>query len=328
MKKLILISALLLAFGHLSAKMLFVKQGAKGEGTSWNNAFGDLQVALLHAQNGDTIWVASGTYFPTNKNDRKELFRIKEGVKLYGGFLGHETSLDQRNWRENLTILSGELGKEGKEDNSYTVIYTKNVSSNTVLDGFAITGAASDGVNDLGDIHRSGAGWFNDGSNGESSPTITNCLFINNYARDGAAIYNYANNGKCQPNIVNCQFISNKADLEGGAIYNDGRNGMASPIIQSCYFMENQSNYGASIRNKADNGKANPVIAQSVFEANTAYVRDIIYEGNDGAGKSILRACRFSDNVVTVGRNRNNSTAINSPKRNKLEEGKIAYFRF
>jgi hypothetical protein len=60
-------------------------------GTSWANAFTDLQSALLGIQPGFEIWVAEGTYKPTTGTSRSAKFSIPANVDLYGGFEGVET---------------------------------------------------------------------------------------------------------------------------------------------------------------------------------------------------------------------------------------------
>lgn len=330
MKKLILLSGILLVLVQLSAQkgVIFVKQGAGGNGTSWTNAMSDLQIALKAARPGQEIWVAAGTYYPTQGNDRSASFQIRSNIQLYGGFSGKERTREDRNWYNNLTVLSGEIGTPDKSDNSYTIVYTSQASSNTIVDGFVVTGAQSKGTTPLGSLQRSGGGWFNDGSGGESSPTISNCLFIDNYAREGAGLYNYAKGGTCQPMVRNCQFVSNNAHLEGAAIFNDGRNGKASPIIQHCYFLENASNYGAAIRNLAEGGEAIPKISNSIFEANLSYAREIIYNGAQAGNKSrsILENCRFFDNRVTMGNNSNNTSSL-PKKQGYRSEGEIKFIR-
>src|SRR5574342_685318 len=94
---------------------LLVNLGASGSGTSWANAYGNPQAALANAACTE-IWVAQGTYKPTNGTDRTISFVLKSGVALYGGFAGSETLLTQRNLAVNPTILSGEIGSAAAAD--------------------------------------------------------------------------------------------------------------------------------------------------------------------------------------------------------------------
>lgn len=294
----------------LQARVIFVKAGSNGDGSTWGTAFGDLQPALKTAQAGDQIWVAAGKYLPTKDNNRSIAFVIPNGVELCGGFAGHEASLAERNWTKNLTILSGEIGSHSIDDNSYTVVYTKNVSQSTVIDGFVITGGTANGTGAKGDISRCGAGWYNDGSNGESSPVIANCVFTNNYGRDGAALYNFAQNGVTSPTIQNCKFTYNRADLDGGAIYNNGDNGICSPMIESCMFEQNEATYGAGILNAANHGEAKPLIINCEFVKNISYIRGgsiFNQRGEASTNEPIVQNCRFADNSATVGREETSS---------------------
>ena len=63
--------------------------GAKN-GTSWDDAYTDLQAALDAAATGDEIWVAEGTYTPAAEHggtgDRYRSFQLMNSVVLYGGF--------------------------------------------------------------------------------------------------------------------------------------------------------------------------------------------------------------------------------------------------
>ena len=99
-----------------------------GDGSAWADAFTDLQPALEAALSGDQIWVAAGTYTPSLESDpddpRSASFQMKNGVAIYGGFAGGETELEQRDWVNNPTILSGDIGVVGEAaDNSYHVFY-------------------------------------------------------------------------------------------------------------------------------------------------------------------------------------------------------------
>ncbi|HPA57401.1 MAG TPA: hypothetical protein PLT70_08235, partial [bacterium] len=107
--------------------VIYVNESAEGaeDGTSWENAFMDLQSAIDAAVEGDQIWVAAGKYKPTSVHgiitmedvydidefNRYLHFRMKNGVEIYGGFAGTETELSQRDFEAHETILSCDLGE-------------------------------------------------------------------------------------------------------------------------------------------------------------------------------------------------------------------------
>ena len=164
------------------------------------------------------IWVAKGTYYPDEgsgfvNNLRDYSFKLKRGVALYGGFAGGETSLNQRNWKTNVTILSGDLQQNdgasflNNEDNSYHVIYSSDVDLTAVLDGFTITGGNAD-EDDWPENTRGGAIF-----NFLGSPAITNCIFRDNAAKvSGGAIFSSIGG----VDISNCVFWNNRAEMGGG----------------------------------------------------------------------------------------------------------------
>lgn len=309
MKNLLLILFLIIGSLNLQAqksKVIFVKQGAKGDGTSWMSAYGTVKQALKNVKTGEQIWVARGKYVPSKTADRKATFNIPSDVALYGGFAGTESSVEERNIFRNEAILSGEIGSPSSiNDNSYTVIYTKNVSEKTIIDGFTIQGAVANGKSSVVTAQRCGGAWFNDASEGGvSSPTISNCTFRDNYAREGAGIYNYGKLGTCKPAITNCVFMTNKADLDGGAIFNNGDGGVANPIITDCKFVKNEATYGGAILNQGKyRGESSPAITNCTFSANTSYLRGGSLYNNEQGGKCepIVKACKFADNQSTVG---------------------------
>jgi len=103
------------AFAWGETRILYVDQSAQGadDGTSWSDAFIDLHDALAIAQAGDEIWVAAGTYKPDRgTGDWTLSFVVPSGVGLYGGFAGWEECLEERDWQNNETILSGDLNDD------------------------------------------------------------------------------------------------------------------------------------------------------------------------------------------------------------------------
>ncbi len=238
----------------ISAKIIFVNTNVSNgndDGTSWGNAYSIIQPAINEAIYGDSIWIAEGTYKPTNGSFRQFSFVLKNGVKWFGGFQGNETELSQRDFTLYPTILSGDIGIQGDStDNSYHVIYTIGTDSTSLIDGFTIQEGQAININ-LGNSPFSyGGGMFVDGNvdNIAAHPVIKNCHFKNNVALfgGGLAIGSPSNGFSLNPHIINCQFTNNYADSFGGAIIKLGGNPNAAPnIFESCLFKDNISFGGA-----------------------------------------------------------------------------------
>ena len=119
--------AALLAVSSTQAGVIYVDDDATGanDGTSWADAYVELQSALAVAQAGDEIWVAAGIYLPdydvntqTHTGDRTASFQLVNNVALYGGLVGTEDpatfDLADRDFVANETVLSGDLaGNDG-----------------------------------------------------------------------------------------------------------------------------------------------------------------------------------------------------------------------
>jgi predicted outer membrane repeat protein len=169
---------------------------------------------------------------------------MKNGVAIYGGFSGNETSFNQRaNYNyglENETILSGDIGTPGNfSDDCYHIFYHPSslaLDTTAILDGFTIMSRNSHTA--LED-HNYGGGIFNE----SCSPKIVNCYFISNRGYYGGAI---ANKNNSYPKIYNCYFINNQS-FQGGAIYNYSNNS-STIAIKNCVFNQNLSySFGGGI---------------------------------------------------------------------------------
>ncbi len=126
-----------------ASDVIFVDHAASGANTgeSWDNAFFDLQDALDVAEPGAQVWVRRGTYRPDREtNDPTRSFAVPESVAVYGSFLGTETDLSQRTVDPASTVLSGFL--DGNQ--SHHVVRIENNASESVLDGFTVTGGLPD----------------------------------------------------------------------------------------------------------------------------------------------------------------------------------------
>ncbi|HUW18268.1 MAG TPA: S8 family serine peptidase, partial [Sedimentisphaerales bacterium] len=175
--------------GCFGPDVIHVDAAATGykTGTSWLHAYTDLQSALHRARTCDAneIWVAAGTYKPTtDPQDSAATFQLADGVPLYGGFAGNETSRDQRNWLKNQTILTGDIDGDAQHaahNNTSHYVVTASDINNATIDGFTIT------MSFLAAIYSS-----------YSSITIQHSLITDN-EQDGIKCTDYSN---CK--IANC----------------------------------------------------------------------------------------------------------------------------
>ncbi len=211
-----------------------------GDGGSWQNAFNSLVQGLNNAYPGAIVWVTKGVYKPTNGTDRNVTLIVKNNVRLYGGFAGNETSLDQRNWQLNETILSGNIGDLNTDaDNSFSVLRVRGAAVGTIISGFTIRdGNAPEGIVGGGLIIEG------DVTSSKSSPTIEYCKIIRNKSSiDGGGIrIASTNEGHLNLNINQC-LIANNSAFSGAAIYFEQTSNNASfqnnLTITSCTIAHN-----------------------------------------------------------------------------------------
>lgn len=266
--------------------IIYVKQNATGDGSSWNNATGDLQAAI-NAVGVTEVWVAKGEYQPVMNGS----FTMKSNVKIYGGFPDTGTpGMGDRNWRLNETILNG--------NGSRVINNNAIMNANAVLDGFTVSG----GTLTANTANIYGAGMLNAGS---SSPTIANCTFKQNVIvrasggtsdvfGKGGGIANLSSS----PVITNCVFLDNIAFAAGGGIYNEN----AIPTIRNCVFAGNRvtgstsSNGGGGIANAGTNFAA--TIRNCLFVANEAYVGAGLYNSSGSVKNQEIVNCLFYNNTA------------------------------
>lgn len=235
-----------------ATRIRYVKPTATGtgDGSSWDNASGDLQKMIdelaesTPSQTGE-VWVAAGTYTPQSQlisgTAYSASFRMRDGISVYGGFAGTESSkLDRdRPQKEgampwdftNQTIL--EAAYYSHDDLAWTnnkwtltsdsrhVVWFAPMSGGTAfanvttLDGVTIQGGYAQGGTGQDDfLTDRGAGVYMDGANAY----LSNCIVRENYATgNGGGVY--LKNGRVQTSLI----YNNNADADGGAVYVENR---------------------------------------------------------------------------------------------------------
>ncbi|MGB3545232.1 MAG: hypothetical protein WBA11_20085, partial [Rubrivirga sp.] len=309
--RLAVLAVTLLPASALAQAIIYVDADAIGaeDGSSWANAFEELDEALEAATAPAQIWVAEGIYVPTDDPDRTESFRLKSGVAVLGGFNGTETSADQRtpDPDEGGTVLSGDIGVEGDDsDNSYHVVSAIGVDETAVLDGFLVTGGNADGTvpND-----RGGGLTNSDLGTSNGYPTLRNVSFAENTALFGGGAYllvapraitmedvefkeNHAlfqGGGLFSGAAINAsgiEFEENVANQRGGGAYISPFNGLPSVFRD----VEFDSNVAGSLDNPGEPGRGAGFYTQNdptltIIDAEFERNRSI---GNFGDGAGFL----------------------------------------
>ena len=274
--------------------VIFVTQAGAGakDGSSWANALGEAKFCtkVNGAPAGTEFWVAAGKYRPSTTGDKTWYFVLGPGVSLYGGFSGTEISRSQRNWRTNVTVLTGDLDFNDTADargvtrkasdintagsgNSIRVLYAYGQGG--VLDGFTVT--AGYALNDEGGGMMDVAG----------SVTIRNCTFAGNFSgQSGGGLYSR----NSASTVENCVISGNKAD-SGGGMYTD--NSMS--VVDGCTFTENEAvNGGGMVTSNSDV----PSVKNCTFSKNTASDRG---GGMQTMNSADVSACTFTENSASDG---------------------------
>lgn len=244
--------------------IIYVAADGIGDGSSWEKATNNLQLAIYKSQMDDcSIWVKEGTY---TRPGNDHMLYIHQSCKLYGGFKGDEPydyDLTLRDFTNHPSVLDGGQAQGLIEVNAY--------GQDILIDGFTIqNGKASNGggIDLQGGIvqinnctfHHNQASYYGGAIQDYCGATYRCCQFHNNYARrSGGAIAVFkrksyfwscliSNNtsksgGGCyyesEVDLLNCTIVRNEAQEDYGGIYQNPS--FKSVNIRNCILWGNTS---------------------------------------------------------------------------------------
>lgn len=279
--------------GITSQTIYRVSPNGTGDGSSWANTT-TLVNALNKAKAGDQIWVQGFETVTRESNlyvtPAEEGFTLKSGVRLYGGFAGTETSIDQRETLNGTyqmkyrSVLTGDIGRDDAYDNTKLIfpenttrkdnathVLTLNMSPSsgsnnngypTVVNGLSIGGGHAKGG--VGGGQAKGGGIYIYGDNtGGGNYRIERCFITHNYATEGGGVYvaTEVKNVRGESLINQCVVYNNAAgvrsslEADGGGIFLAG----AGTVVNCAVF--NNENGGMSI--SADAKVVNCTVARN-----------------------------------------------------------------
>jgi len=241
----------LLAFVVCRADIITVKDDGSGD-------YPTIQAAINAGSDGDVIELQPGIY--TGQGNRDIEFDDKAVTVR---------SIDPNNFNIAAATI---IDCNGTQDEYHRGFYFHNNEGPE---------AVVEGVKIIGGYAEYGGAIYCDG---DSSPTIINCIISQNTAADGGGIYNEWDSS---PTISNCIFTDNFADGAGGGIYN--YNCFVS--LSNCVFSENGAGwYGGGIYNE----DSSPELTDCTFSWNSAGDGGGVY--NEWGSCPNLVSCTFSNN--------------------------------
>ncbi len=279
---LLLFVCLASAFLVLTAQaQRYVKSTPSGnaDGSSWANASSDLQAMINASSEGESVYVAEGTYKPNAyppgctecKTQKDFAFLLKSGVKIYGGFPNEgQPTLADRHWNKYKTWLSGDFNGDDtgiyqdpkNSENAFHVVLSANDARSTLLDGFWLTGAnpfsiaTSIGVEGRPIKRYVGGALYTS----HSSVSVARCTIKGNFGI-GAGVYNDSSD----PIFFDVTLTKNFSESYGGGSMEEGA---TNSLYVKCNFIQNFATHGGGAAARGGNSIARFV--KCVFHKNGA----------------------------------------------------------
>lgn len=257
------------------AKNIYVSGSGldSNNGASWDRAYKTISKAINSASSGDNIFVAKGIY------DVASGVILKNGVNMYGGFIGTEDGIADRQYVDvdtngvverwelkNATVLNGD-GTGSILNQTTTFTNPTNIDGFTLMGGRATNGGGANlqiGVTLSGcivqdNVAENGGGLYLDGAIARD-----NLIRDNLYIKQGGGVY-VVNGGEVERCKVSGNIFIKESALKVGNIYGGGiifyidrksGKGLIVSLVESLGEWGNNALVGASSLN---NGALNTI---------------------------------------------------------------------
>jgi predicted outer membrane repeat protein len=247
--------------GNRSVIYVTPEGAGTGDGSSWENATPYLHdVVQQNYSEPKQIWVKKGTYYGNiSAGSNLAAFVITGNNRVYGGFEGYESSLEERQLF-NPSILDGQnvcrvlcqtsdfVLSETSLWDGFTIqngLNNQNGSSNIELDSYLYpTVSGNDRTGNGGGVYLM------------KNSILRNCTIKNCTAISGGGVFN--NGGE----VIDCSFYNNQAEM-AGALYNSSEG-----IVQLS---------NSIVENNETTGSAYMIYGGGLFNSGHLY----IYEGTE-----------------------------------------------
>jgi predicted outer membrane repeat protein len=261
---------------------IYVNDDASGsnDGSSWTNAYNDLQNGLDASMPGDTIFIQQGIYKPSVRASTNPgcgtpqcwSFNIPDSVVIIGGWSIANT-YDPSKF---ITLLSGDIGaQQDSSDNVFQVVTALSLDSSSILRG----------------VHVRYGQFF--GGYIEESPalSIEDCVFQDNY---GTALSVVNSNFSIQ----NSDFIENNSSVAGAISLSSSHSVDYYATITDCFFSKNRAQNAVGALSGSNYG--NIQVLNCEFDSNSCGLSGGAIQFIQNVFASI-DSCLFSNNSAQGG---------------------------
>lgn len=207
------------------------------------------------------------------EDSTRSSFKLIEDVSIYGGFDGTETARDERDWKTNVTILSGDIDQNDTTVGDVVVITPETniagLNAKTVVSGISSLNTLLDGVT------------ITAGSGGEAAAVFgggpfRRCVMQGNYGEITGAIASFGS----MFTLIECDILANTARLFGAvSAYSLDGFEMTSCRVQGNTATSMSSNVGVGALHL---GQADASITNCLITGNVGYYQGGIVMRSSG----------------------------------------------